>query len=395
MNDQTNVLTIDRVEALFEHQDGWCISIYLPTHRSGHEIRENHIRLKNLVAAAAKQLSDASVEEPPVEALLKQVSSLCDMDAEENRNFWRHQLDGLAVFISANGTEFFRVAECFSELTVVAKRFHVRPLLKAAQQDGQFCVLAVSQNAVRFLEGSKGGLSSRPIEELPESLRTVVTDNHQKGFNLHSFRNRANSGENAVPHGHVDKNREHELTRYFREIDDALSHALKNDNRPLVFAGVDELFPPFKEQSGYSNLVSEHVAGNPDDSSADEIHARAWPLVSSLIEKQIEDDVSRWNEAAQTPNGGTCIKDIVIAAHDGRIDTLMLTDGQHCWGTFDAESRCVKIEDEPTAKNCDLLDLAAVRALRADGRVVIVPEGTLKGTDAAAIYRYVAAPQSA
>lgn len=229
-------LSVAQIEDLQAQADGWCVAVYMPTHRAGKEIREDHIRLKNRIADAEKQLRQIGVDDSEIDALCGEVRDLCDMDSEQNREFWRHQCDGLAIFLSADGSRLFKVGQSFDEKTVVAQRFHVKPLLHAVQGDGEYCLLAVSQNDVRFLEGSRSGLSTRPIEELPESLQAVVRGDHQKGFNLHSFRTKANGGENAVPHGHVEKNHEHELARYFRIIDEALNSDLEGDTRPLVFA---------------------------------------------------------------------------------------------------------------------------------------------------------------
>ena len=77
------------------------------------------------------------------------------------------------------------------------------------------------------------------------------------------------------------------------------------------------------------------------------------------------------------------------AAHDGRIDTLLVRPGVQQWGRYDAESRSAAEEDESTAKNYDLLDLAVVKTLQADGRVVFIEEADWDSDlSVAAICRY-------
>lgn len=382
-------LTIDQVESLFGRQPGWCVSLYQPTHRAGKEVREDPIRLKNRVSDAESQLAQAGVAGGEIKRLLEPATRLCDLDSEENRDFWQHQADGLAMFLSPDGTERYRIPESFDELTVVAHRFHVKPLLKAVQQDGQYCVIAVSQNNVRFLEGSRNGLSARKVDDLPESLQAVVRGDHHKGFNLHSFRVRANSGDTAVPHGHVEKNEEHELKRYFRLIDEALSDALQQDKRPLVFAGVDELFPYFKDACSYDHLLEKPVAGNPDDLSDDDLHERAWPLAREIFQSRAEEAVSRWQQAEHTDLGDNRFSEILVAAHDGRIETLLLQAERRQWGTYDVEKREASLAEEATAENYDLYDLAAVRTMQADGQVAFLDDDHDLGEDGiAAIYRY-------
>jgi len=62
-----------------------AVSIYLPTHTAGREIRQDHIRLKNLLSSAAERLT-AQRRKPEIEALLAPVEALVGDD-----DFWRHQ----------------------------------------------------------------------------------------------------------------------------------------------------------------------------------------------------------------------------------------------------------------------------------------------------------------
>ena len=386
-----DTLTTNQIEGLFDRRPGWCVSIYLPTHRAGKEIREDPIRLKNRISEAQSQLAEVGFPDGAIDRLVGPARALCDMDQERNREFWRHQADGLAIFLDEDGGfEQYQLSQQFPELTVVAHRFHVKPLLRAVQQDDQYCLLAVSQNAVRFLEGSRNGLSARPIENLPESLQAVVRGDHQKGFNLHSFRVRTRGTDTAVPHGHLESNQEHELTRYFKIINEAIDDVLNQDGRPLVFAGVDELFPYFRDATENANLVDERVSGNPDALNDDELHEKAWPLVEQILDRRKDEFLERWQSAAHTDLGDTNLERIVIAAHDGKIETLLMQLGRQHWGTFDPASRKVTAAEKQSAENYDLCDLAAVRTLRADGRVFVLDRDAepVGERGIAAIYRY-------
>ena len=65
-----------------------------------------------------------------------------------------------------------------------------------------------------------------------------------------------------------------------------------------------------------------------------------------------------------------------------------MASGYRCWGTFDHDAREVTIEDDATADNYDLVDVAAVRTLQASGEVVMIDDDEALGADIAAIYRY-------
>lgn len=385
----TEPLSIDTIEKSFARQDGWCVSLFMPTARAGKQIRESPIRLKNRIAEAEKQLEQAGVDASEINKICDPARKLCDLDSDSNREFWRHQWDGLAMLLSHGEMKTHQLDVEPDELTLVAHRFHIKPLLRAVQRDQEYCLLAVSQGDVRFLEGSRAGLTERPIEELPDSLQAVVRGDHQKGFNLHSVKVRSGDTDNAIPHGHIDKDHEHELERYFREINEALQEALQSDQRPMVFAGVAELFPFFREASEYKHLLSHPIPGNPDDLSPDDLHEKAWPMVAEQFKTREQETLERWNSIAHTDLAEDSLEAVLKAAHDGRIDTLILEKGVQAWGTYDSEKRTVHLAKESAADNYDLLDLAAIKTLQADGQVRFLDdEGLADGKHAVAICRY-------
>jgi hypothetical protein len=48
-----------------------AISIYLPTHPVGREVRQDAIRLRNLLSEAAKRLASCDMRGPEIDALLR------------------------------------------------------------------------------------------------------------------------------------------------------------------------------------------------------------------------------------------------------------------------------------------------------------------------------------
>ena len=83
--------------------------------------------------------------------------------------FWQHQSDGLAIFLSANRVRRYRLPLHFEELVVVIDNFYIRPLLPLFTGDGQFYILALSQNDVRLLNGTRYSVSEVDIAQLAGS----------------------------------------------------------------------------------------------------------------------------------------------------------------------------------------------------------------------------------
>src|SRR5689334_5625269 len=79
-----------------------AVSLYLPTHLAGREIRQDPIRLKNLLSSAAEQLATIW-RKPEIEEFLEPAAALV-----RDENFWRHQQQGLAVFLAPGFTRIHK-----------------------------------------------------------------------------------------------------------------------------------------------------------------------------------------------------------------------------------------------------------------------------------------------
>jgi hypothetical protein len=77
------------------------------------------------------------------------------------------------------------------------------------------------------------------------------------------------------------------------------------------------------------------------------------------------------------------------AAHDGRVSDLFVTDDVERWGTFEPATGTMSIEDGPGIGVEDLLNLAAIYALRSGARVHVPERPRMPdNADIAAVFRY-------
>ena len=113
--------------------DAWpAVSIYLPTHVAGREIRQDPIRLKNLLPSAAERLA-STWRRPEIEDFLGPAESLV-----EDEDFWRHQQQGLGVFLAPRFNRIHKVPIPVPEETFVGDYFHIKPLLPLFEDAGSF-----------------------------------------------------------------------------------------------------------------------------------------------------------------------------------------------------------------------------------------------------------------
>ncbi len=387
-----DILTRAELEQLMRKEQQWCVSIYLPTHRTGTDAQQDPIRLKNLLGEAEKRLSDEGVGRRDVQKMLEPASKLL-----QDSHFWQHQSNGLAIFLSSNRVLRYRLPLNFQELVVVDDHFHIKPLLPLFTGDGQFYILALSQNKVRLLNGTRDSVSEVDIGQVGGSLAEAIpSDDHQVSLQLHTSGSTGGMlGSGSVTfHGQgggSDESAKNELLRYFRLVSDGLTEFLQEDRRPLVLAGVEYLLPIYKEANTYLNLIDRVIKGNPDLLSADELHKSAWDIIEPLFKATQEEAIVYYNQLAGQASARVAdtLEKILPAAIQGRVETLFAAAGVQQWGVLDPVTNEIALHDQMESGDEHLLDLAAVQTYLKGGIVYVVePEKVPGGTIAAAVLRY-------
>ena len=122
-----------------------AVSIHLPTHVAGREIRQDPIRLKNLLSSAAERLA-ARWRRPEIEDFLGPAESLVG-----DEEFWRHQQQGLAVFLAPGFNHIHKLPIPVPEETLLGDHFHITPLLPLFEDAGSFWLLTISAKHTRLL----------------------------------------------------------------------------------------------------------------------------------------------------------------------------------------------------------------------------------------------------
>jgi hypothetical protein len=387
-----SILSKVRLRELAEKHDGWFVSIFLPTHSAGAEIEQDRIRLKNLVAEAETDLRALGVRTLDIDEMLKPAQKLF-----QNTHFWQHQSDGLAIFRSRQLFREFRLPYGFQPLMVVAERFHIKPLLPLLSGDGRFYVLALSQQEVRLLQGTRYSVGEVDVEGAPHGRAEALRFNdpeRQLQFHTSTVTPGGRGDRPAAFHGQgVGQGAEAktDILRYFHKVDEGLQEVLRDEEAPLVLAGVDYLLPIYKQANSYSRLVGEGIEGNPQELSAQQLHQRAWRIVQPIFIQALKDATAKYDALASagSEQASSDVEEVVPAAYHGRVEILFVTVGSQRWGTFDSGTSSVHVRGEREPGDQDLLDLAAVHTLFNGGTIYAVkPEAVPAGAPLAAVFRY-------
>jgi len=384
-----DVLNPTALKSLIAQQGKWCVSLYMPTHRTGREQQQNQIRLKNLLAEAEAKLLANGIRRPEVQKIMQPVEPLL-----WNRDFWQHQGDGLAIFLTNDFHKVYRLPAEFEELVITGTSFHIKPLLPCLGRGKRFYVLAVSLNNVRLFEGDADTISELTLS-FPTSMNDALwMDDPEKYLNLHAGSVSMSKGRGGagVFHGHDPHDEDKKnILRFFHSVDQGLYDLLDEKDIPMVLAGVEYLLPIFREASSFHNLLEDSIPGNPDREEFKELHERAWKIVKPIFEESQKKAVGKYEQLrGQGSELATSdLRGVVRAAAFGRIETLFVPLGAQKWGRYDAEKNKVYLAQETGLENEDLFDIAASETILNSGQVfAVLPEQMPGDGEIAAILRY-------
>jgi hypothetical protein len=348
-----------------------AVSIYLPTHLKGRDVRQDPIRLKNLIDRAAGELPAFGLRKPEIEALLAPAEDLIPVE-----EFWRHQDHGLGLFLAPGFCRVHKLPVDVEEAVHAGHRFHLKPLLPVLASDGRFFVLTLTEKRVRLFLGSKYRIAELDVPELPraseENAAATETDDQRAG----------------EPPGETGKT---QPVDSLRRIETVVREFLAGDRAPLVLIAEPENDGYFRSISKLDNLVETAVHHNPEAFSADALHEMAYAIVRPLFDEATRQTLDRFRmlKGNFDPKGATAPSEVVKGARDSRVDTLLLVEGAALWGGVNGEGEITAVHDAPETGDEDLAEVAAYFTLRNGGHVHHVgPEELPDGTVMAAVFRW-------
>jgi len=369
-----------------------CLSLYLPTHRSGPEARQNPVQLRRMLRLAEERLLQHGSAPSEIEAMLAPAQRwLADPD------HWRHPADGLAMFVGPGFFRAFALDFPPRETLCVEKRFRLRPLLGLLAGRKRFYVLALSTNHVRLLEATLDGFHLAVRRLAPAHLPADMTDalgpmTFYSDTQAHSASNPALRGRRGLVHGQGDADQEHyksDLLNYFRVVAGALQNALADREAPLVLAAVAEYLPLYRAASHDPRLADRVVAGNPDLEADATLAERALPILASRIRRRGPGELRRLEDLAGSPRVVRTMPEIARAAEQGRIEALFLTPDAEQWGAVDATSGEPRVHARKRSGDEDLVERAALAAAARGGVVHVLARGEMpEAGDVVALLRY-------
>lgn len=385
-----NIVSKEDIKRLIAQTSEPCVSIYMPTHRTGQEVRQDPIRFKNLLKTAENQMKEHGFKDTEIKQLLNPALGLL-----EDIFFWNHQSDGLAVFSSSDKFIHYRVPYEFKESVVVGHSFHLKQILPLISNNGQFYVLALDKSNLKLYQVTRFKISETNPDGVPKSLDEAQRyDDFERQFQLHSQGSPSQIGQRQpMFHGHGQGTDEAQdkrhLLQYFYLVNKGVTRYLKEQNIPLLLAGVEYLLPLYREANSYPFLVEEELRKDPQAMDTAELQKCAWEVMEPIFTREQEEARARFHDSLGTGKSSKNINEIISAAYNGRVESLFVARDQHRWGYFDPNTHEVKFYDNKEIGHTDLLDFAVIYTLLRDGSVYAVKTEEMPvDSPLAALFRY-------
>ena len=177
-----NTISRDDLRQLAGMDGEYVVSIYMPA-SVGADSRQNPVRFKNLLRVAGQKMlrpEDWRTGHPKNDGLRTARCWTSPISGKNCPTAWR-------CFVSRDNLRVWPLPFACEELCVVGKHAYLLPLLSWETNDPPYFVLAVSQNAVRLLAGTRARIEEVTVPNLPANLTTALHyDTRQGTLQMHS-----------------------------------------------------------------------------------------------------------------------------------------------------------------------------------------------------------------
>lgn len=385
------MLLINRegLKELTDERAGPCVSIYMPTVKGSIETKQNPVRYRKLLKDAERKLEAAGLKHSEINSLMAPAFPLLD-----DHMFWQYQSGGLAVFLSGKVKRAYTLPLNFSEMAAVGERFCVKQLLPLFSEDGRFCVLALSQRAVRLFQCSRYSVSEVDLRRAPKGIAELLEFNpgeKQLQFHARTEGSAGRRGKAGMFHGHAEDTDEKKdnILVYFHSMNRAVNAMLRSAGGPLVLAGVDYLTRIYAKANTYPGLCKGRITGSPEELRPEELKDKGWELVRPGFEEGARKAVQQFEQLQGTPRASNHLRTILYAANEGKVATLFVSSKEQRWGYFDDGSGIMDVHAKTCPGDMELLEACAIRTLDHGGQVyALEPERMPGKAPTAAIFRY-------
>ncbi|MEG0376257.1 MAG: hypothetical protein RR672_11555 [Raoultibacter sp.] len=372
------------LEQLFRG-NGPFISMYLPTHRITQDIKLDKLVLKNLIKEAEESLAK-NYEKREYQSIIDELTNLID---DPDETLWRHAKDGLALLACQGKVFGIKLSYPVEPRTIVAKSFHIKPLIKGLQFGSCYYLLSLSKERYDLYRGDVIDLDKVPLPQGYKNEFTMIYDDfdNDSSLNAGSF-----GGQESGYHGHRTKSEEDEKDRekFFRHVDKEVATLVEpHENIPVILATLTQHQSEFRDLSTLSNLLDEGLEKPVESMSEQDLKDGALKIIGAAQDARIDHLAANFGNEQAAERATTDIRTIGNALVERKVETLLIEEGVTLPGSFDGVTGAIALARVSDADTDDVTDDFAQATLLQGGAVFVVDPDKMPGeTGVAAYFRY-------
>ncbi|KAA2239253.1 hypothetical protein F0L74_23895 [Chitinophaga agrisoli] len=374
--------------AAYHATTGYCITLYMPTHRSGVAVNEQQdaILLKKLLQQTQQQLVQKGLSADEAEAVLQPAFNL-----QQDSSFWRGQEHGLGLFIADGYFKYIQLPMSVAEQCYINHSFHIGALLPLLTNKEHFYVLALSKHKATLYEADAFGMWEVPVNGMPNGMDDVVHFEEKDGKDF--FRTGgAGPGQGANYHG-MGAGRpddKENISMYFDEVDETLwKEVLSTKNTPLLLAAVDYMIPIFKKRSKYKHMMDDALIGNYEHGRITDLYEKAKEKMQPYFEQHCRQALERYANNSANGRTSSVLADVIPASYYARADVLFIQKDAQLWGAFDEQRNDLQLHDTEQPGDECLVNATAAKAVETGAEVFMLDKHQMPAdSPMAAIMRY-------
>ncbi|MET7685834.1 chemotaxis protein [Streptomyces sp. NPDC005423] len=346
-----------------------AVSVLTPTHRREPDNAQDPVRLRNVLAAAKKQLeADPAVPRDRRTDVTRQLDqALAEIDLA-------HAEDGLAIFAAPGEHQVWSLARTVPERVVLSDTFLTRNLVSARASMRPFWVLSLSADCVTLWNGG--------VDR--------VAEEHAGGFPLSRGHRTNFDAERQQRIGDMPSTYRDEDTRHFlRAADTAVTRLLREHPRPLYVTGDPAALAVLEDLGGAARnaVLVPHgglAHGTPD---------AVWQAVRPLLDAEARDSTASVLRELRSARGRkeftAGVDEVWRSAREGRVRLLAVEENYRVTVRDDSGDHLVPAEADDLDAREDIVDEIVEQCLETGADVRFVPDGFLGDvTGIAGVLRY-------
>ncbi|KAF5068496.1 Bacterial archaeo-eukaryotic release factor family 3 [anaerobic digester metagenome] len=297
--------------------DGAKLSLFMPTHLSDPENRQDPIVFKNLLRDAEEKL-----KEFPEGTLVRVMDELNQL--QKDIMFWNRTKGGIGILASEAETRIHHLTYPVPASIKIGHEFHVLPLLRYQEGEPEAFLADISRNRLRLYYFDGHTVKAVRPAGLEQDFYDLFDD-----FDPDSDGGSGNfNGLVGSYHGGWSKAEEERKDRekYFRYLDNAFTRLYKDQPMPVILSGTTENLSAFREIAK-GDFYAEAAIDKPLDSlNAHQIRDTVTKIMEDRRKAKYQKTTDMASVALSDNRAETDLAKIRKLAQEGRVAEFLVNE---------------------------------------------------------------------